>query len=562
MNRSTAATLRRLALAGLCLLVGVRAAGPLSGPVFGDEIPILGNVLHFAQERTLVPTHFNYPTLFSYLLAAWTGMVAALHWVVGGQHPVDFAFGMAWSIGGSAEFSPELAALRLLVVSLAMGLVLASYRLGREAWGPGIGLGTAALVAASATLAERSAWVVPDVLVAVLVTLAVTCCVRHVQRQAEGAAEAPGRDLALASLLAGAAFATKYNGALAAVAIAAAWWLAGGGGAGTLLGRVAAALRAGGRLAAIMLVAIVACLPALIVVPGDYWRLFRQEAQHMVDGQILVGLGERPFLWIGLRLLEVEGVLGALLIAGGLSVLLFRKDRVAWVLVLPVVAAILAVGTWRYTSLHYLLWALPLVAALTARAVQRLSPVSPGLRLLPVLLVAGAMLPAVAEGVVRSVREVRTPANQRAAERWVEARVSPGSRVDQDWYSVPTLWSAEIRDRYLALIDQHPGPLGGRRPAGEGKPLFVGNLGFPPEPPLAEHLRRDRPEWVVTSAQTEPQDPEPLVGYGAEHLRVLHRQLAEYYHELRTGGGYRVEAEFRQGAGPAVTVYRRVAGSE
>ena len=38
-------------------------------PVFMDELPILYNVAHFLNDKTLVPIHFSYPTFFSYLVS-------------------------------------------------------------------------------------------------------------------------------------------------------------------------------------------------------------------------------------------------------------------------------------------------------------------------------------------------------------------------------------------------------------------------------------------------------------------------------------------------------------
>jgi len=551
----------RVVLAGLCAVAVVRGLGTLVGPVFGDEIPILWNVLHFAQERTLVPIQFNYPTFFSYLLAAWTGLVAGLRWLVSAQHPHDFAFGMAWSVGGSFERGVELAGLRLLPLAVVAGLVLATYRLGREAWGRDVGVGAAAVVVASATLAERAAWLVPDVLVALLVTVATTFCLRHLRRPPPApGAPVPSRDLDLAAVLVGMAVATKYNGALAVLAITAACCLGVARRGGRPAQWVHPILRSGTRLGLITGVVFLACLPAVFAVPGEYWRMFRWEAQHVAEGQPLVALGELPYLWIALRLIEVEGLLGGFLLAALAGSVVLRRDPAAWVVALPGLAGLLVVGSWRYTSIHYLLWALPLAAVLGVETLRRAAgAVRAPPAAWPVVL-ALVLVPGTWRGVAESLQGLRTPANLVAAERWIEANIPAGSRVDQDWYAVPTIWNAAARDRHAGLLEQHPDALARRAVSVARKPVYVGNLGYPPDPPSVDQLRRDRPPWVVISSQTEPLQAEPLAGYGADHLRELHRRLYQYYQELRTGGGYRIAAEFREGAGPAVTVFRRTGG--
>ena len=45
-------------------------------PVFSDEFLVLGNFWDFVQHRTIIPSHTQYPALYSYLTAPVTGIGA------------------------------------------------------------------------------------------------------------------------------------------------------------------------------------------------------------------------------------------------------------------------------------------------------------------------------------------------------------------------------------------------------------------------------------------------------------------------------------------------------
>ena len=549
----------RLLLTGFCALIVLESVGTWIGPIFGDEIPIIQNVLHFIQARTIVPVHFNYPTFFSYLLTAWSGLVAAVLWVVRSQHPIDFAFGLTWSINGSFEFGLELFALRLFPVLLTVGLIIATYRLGREAYGRDVGLAAAGMVASSRTLAERSAWLVPDVLVALIVTVVLILCVRYVRHSSlrpHGNYRWSSR-LVIASALVGVAAATKYNGVLAAVGVVIAWLVPAAGERFISQARKRVAELASSVTACF--VAFVGASAAVLLVPHSYWDLFRWEARHMAEGQLLVDWGQYPYFWIPMRLFEVEGLLGLLLTLSLAAMVVCRKERAVWVVGAPALIGIAIVGSWRYTSLHYLLGAFPALAVLAAVLLWRLPQLRGSTAALPALVLAVCLIPGTARSLTSSLAGLREPANVVAAERWIEASIPAGERVDEDWYSLPTIWNPRIAAAHREQVEVYRHRLRGRVEAVARKPVFAGHLGYRPDPPAADRFLRELPTWVITSSETEPLSGVPLAGYGADHLRELHRKLFAYYDFLRTSGLYAQEREFSAGAGPVIGVYRRTA---
>jgi hypothetical protein len=551
--------MRRLAFAlvAVALLITVQSIGALARPIHGDEIPMIRNLLVFGQDRTIVPVQFNYPPLFSYVLAGWVGLVAAWRWLVFGVHPVDFGYGMYWAIGGSFEFSPELASLRLLSVALTFALAWATYRLAGTAFGHREGLLAAFLLVASRLLMERTALALPDVLTSVFATIAMVYTVRF-QKVAETDRRAARlRWLVIAGGLAGLAAASKYNGLLVlagpllAVAMLAwsertrlvSWWRA--------LGR-------GAAVGAAAVGAFLIAAPAVWLAPSAYWRGFRFEARHVREGQLSVDLGELPFGWIPIRLWQNEGLLGLVFLAGLIVALVGWRRRINLVIAAPVVVAILVVGTWRYTSLHYLLWAWPLLAALAARAVIGATERWPRGRALQVAVAALLIVPNVARSVRTTWDAARVPSNALLAERWVEANLPAGERVADDWYGVPTVWNDGLREQYQVLLGRlEPWLSPKRAEALRRKPIFDGELGYLIEPPSAAKVEAAQPDWLLVSTETEPPTAEPLPGYRSPRLADLHRRLTDFHAHLRHGGQYRLACEFTVGPGPAVRIYRR-----
>src|SRR6478752_2227058 len=108
MSCNIAGTTRRMALSARRCLIGVLIgaaalrAAMLGMYVFNDEFPVVGNVLTFFRDRTIVPSHFAYPTLFSYLATLPTLAGACLEYALGvipSVNDVGSPLELDWVIG-------------------------------------------------------------------------------------------------------------------------------------------------------------------------------------------------------------------------------------------------------------------------------------------------------------------------------------------------------------------------------------------------------------------------------------------------------------------------------
>lgn len=153
----------RLLLVVLALLIGVAAVGQ---PFFSDENAALRNVFTFASERSLVPGHFQYGPLYSYLAAPF---VAVALWVqsIAAEEPVVARAFVAWFA------DPESVAWALRIPAGLATLGLAGVLLRRAGRTACPSLGAAAVIALVTWphWLSYSALGVPDTLVALLVVL-------------------------------------------------------------------------------------------------------------------------------------------------------------------------------------------------------------------------------------------------------------------------------------------------------------------------------------------------------------------------------------------------------
>jgi len=256
----------------LCVAAGLRLAGitwglPHATHLFSyhpDEYFSLRAALSLAAGDPN-PHFFNYPSLYLYLVAAvgsLAGHVAALGSAPAGQVPTLLR---ALTLDA-----------RLVTVMLSLGTVLLAYAAAGRIAGRAAGLCAAAALAVLPGHVLNSHWATVDVPLAFFVTLALYLANRLLEDEGPKAA-------ALAGLVVGAAMATKYNGALAAIIPLAA-----------LVVRVAATRTpAAARSAAVQALVAVAAMALAFVVLSPYvlldWPSARRdiafETRHMREGE-------------------------------------------------------------------------------------------------------------------------------------------------------------------------------------------------------------------------------------------------------------------------------------
>jgi 4-amino-4-deoxy-L-arabinose transferase-like glycosyltransferase len=201
-------TIERTALAVAAVAFIVRSWGSATGLPFAvgvDEPAILDRAVRMLQTNDWHPHFFFYPSLTFYLHAA----------VSTGCYLLGASAGKWTSL---ATFDPAALYLAARVVTAAVGAwtVWLLYRLGAELESPLLGLTGAALLALHSMHVRESHFALADVPVTAFTTLAVLLACRAARVRSV-------RAFAWAGLAVGLAASTKYNGAIAALAVLAAW---------------------------------------------------------------------------------------------------------------------------------------------------------------------------------------------------------------------------------------------------------------------------------------------------------------------------------------------------
>ncbi|GEM_PF-2446046 len=545
------------ALALLCFVFILMALGPIKQPVFGDEIPLIENLINFYQFKTILPTMYNYPTLYSYVVFVAFGFVALIERAVTGLNFAEIGFFLDWPIYGTAKVTTEFIVLRLFSVLLGVLLIVTTYLLGRITCNQSVGLIAAGLLTFTHTFIYRSTLILPDVLTALLCAIALALSAQVLNSKNKplySILGVPGY-LVAAAVFSGMAVAAKYNAALVfsyVCIVLVVWRIQFGEGSPKIIIRDLA------LIGIVFLLAFLVTNPGLLLVPQEYWLGFRYERDHVMDGQLYIDWGEYPFLWIPMRLVQVEGIIGIIFVLGAIRAL-FKYRYNLRILFVPVGLMVVAIGGWKYTSIHYLLWCFPILAiggaVLLSDIANKLCPNKPYILAALGLI---CILPNSFALAQNSLSWWKGDSNQLLAERWVEENIKSGEHVSHNWYGVPTIWNEQTRKQYLKRISS-------RVEIGEKlksrifeKPIYSGYLGFQPLPPSASQLNAENPKWVLENSDLEPPTSKPLEGYGSKELVELHTQVAGYYEFLSNGSKYRLARKFSEGPGSSIRLYRRI----
>lgn len=522
--------------AGLLLILVVAAVVrliPCRAYVFIDEGHILFNVAHFVHHHTLLPSTFYYPTLFSYLIAAPTGLAALLLLRLGViTTPTDFI-----TLFQFDSIVPLLGA-RLVSVAFGLATIAAVYRIGATFFSNGAGLLAAALLGLSQLHIGYSALAIPEATTGFFAAICLYCSLAALHRG--------GRWFPLAGAAAGLAATTKYNAGMAVLAIVAAYFLRERAkrpilSASLWFNRTTA-------LTALAVVgAFVAGTPGWLVAPQPYWDALMFDRALMSVGHL--GSFGPPYLRHAQMLWTREGTT-ALVFGAGVLYAFLRPTRARWVLAATVVPSFLVIGAAATKNVHYLLFLFPALAVLGADAVCDALRRARAPRWATAVTVAIVLAWPVWSAVSTAAWNFRED-NRWAAARWIEASVPPGSTVIVDWAYVPRLIDVEERDRFLRV---RRGDLFGKRPPDVPTYRLV-----PLEHRLDWLLSRTKHEYLIASdyqrylTGTPPPEGNPL---RAEHLR---RQ--ELYAALVSSPdriGMRRVKEFTAGPGPPLLLFERV----
>lgn len=389
-----------------------------------DEPLFFINALELLAKQTLQPGWFGHPGTTTLYLLALSDLSVFLAGKAAGLWSSTAEFATMLYADPSAIVLPARAG----IAALALGVIAATARLGAKLGDAPAGLIAALLIAASPLHSEISALVRTDIMVSLFTLLALLAAVRV----AEGGRV---RDLVVAGLWMGVAVATKWPGAVLALAPLAAW--------GWAHREHKARWPAGGLILVLaMLAAMAVLMPPLWLRPLDVWAALKSELQpaHVgaTGGDWIYNLGwYRGILW-------ARGLgWAALLVPAGIALLVAQRRWPALlILALPLAALLVLLSSQANVWQRWLVLPLPLLALLAgfalSAAARALWQARAGLVAGPAALALALPLAwtAWAEGTARG-----NPTQARAVD-FALRTIPPGSRITVEMLAFPLLKGA------------------------------------------------------------------------------------------------------------------------
>ena len=395
-------------------------------PYFMDEGPILLNVIEFLSERTVIPVHAKYPTLFSYLAAPFVALGVAFRWAFGEWNSIHDVVGWMLLVEPLGLALPaRLLSLTLLGLSGGALFVFLRPRLGHCA-----GAFAFVLVLASPAFLQYGSYGLPDVAVFFFCVMSLLCVAAHVE---DLKTDRSIRYLVLSSVFAGLAMSTKYNAASAIVPISA-----------CILFRYSSG-QWGSARASLMTVASAGAFLGAFLVGSPGWildfELFSSEllyeVRHATGGHL--GFDGIPILG-NIELLATEAPVIFIWGFAGF-ILSFWKGRPGlwWVSSIAVLASIGLSAISSKQSLHYLypgFAGLLLLGSFVASELeQRNQRVA--------VIVVGMMALVLGGQNFGHAKRFLQPNTTELARQWMYDNVSEGSQVAPDWAYVPKVFSGD-----------------------------------------------------------------------------------------------------------------------
>jgi len=437
--RQRASSRRHIRLVGLVVFTcaAVWRVAMCGMYVFNDEEPIVGNILTFFRDRTIVPTHFAYPTLFSYLAAVPTAIGAAVLRIAG-LLPSMGDFGALLTIDSVYAVLPG----RLTSCFFAMLTLVVVFDIGRSFYSERVGLLATCLLAFSALHLEYSAYALPDV----TMTCFAACSLRYSMSALQ---TGRSRDFIWSSVFAGLTASTKYNGALIVLAlvfvVCAQWYRQ-----GRLRAQPLVVNPRWLTIGVAFGIAFLVGSPGWLLRPTLFYSAIARESVHMQSGHF--GFFGLPYVQQLVLLWQWEKSWSILLVAGVLYAV-YRRTPADLLLLSVIVPAFGIIGGWQKQDLHYLLFLYPALTLLAARFVGDILSTCRERRLqgaVVALVVAISVWP-LYSATARAAAEIGTDTRWVAAE-WIQSHVEQGSTIvlEEEHSHLPRFFTAEEKQRLLA----------------------------------------------------------------------------------------------------------------
>jgi hypothetical protein len=439
-----------------------------------DEIGVAASVWNYFRVWTLQPTEFTYPAFYSYLVAAGLSLTHLFGWG-------PKLHGFADTLAIVSYIDPARAALvgRAISAIFAAMIPLVAYGIGRRAYGDQVAWIGAVFVAVSLLPVVQAHQALPD---STMAFCAIVCFYFSWQIYERGR----WSDYALAGIAAGLVVASKFNGAFTALAIPAAHWMSYKSDAS-----FAVLFRPKLWLAIVLAsLALLAGSPYLLLAHDKYWAV----ASYQVSS-LDFALGERqPWWWIIRSLVQMEWLLGSLLVAG-LLWSFYRREPQDWIFLAVWLPSFLYIGSWTRESMHYLLHCYPLLALGAARLLvigvgcwdgKGRARTVYGLAFL-------CVLPSLFQ-VQAYNRKLREPDLRQMASAWIRAELPDQTRLAMNWFPYcPRVPLVKVRQQIANQYAGDPQALTILQEAWAGTPSYtVDNLEIWLKRPVVPEFYRDK----------------------------------------------------------------------
>ena len=426
-----------LAVSAVVVVAAVLRVATCATYLFNDEYPIVGNALTFFRDRTLVPSHFAYPTFFSYLIAAPTVIGAAVLKAVGILPSLS-------DIGALLDVDSVLAALPARLTSCTFGVLtlLVLFDTGRRFYSDTVGFVAVVLLGFSSLHITYSAYALPDV----TMTFFALCSVRF---SLSALQTRKNRDVLLASAFAGLTASTKYNGALVVLPVVAAQLIQLYEDRRFTVRHVVFDVRwlwIGLAVVAAFLVGS----PAWLVRPAAFYHAVAYESAHMRTGH--PGFFGVPYLQQIALLWQWEQTFSLVMLVA-LAYAAWRRTRQDLLLFALIVPAFAIIGSWAKQDLHYLLFLYPVLSLLAGRFVVEVVMARPAGRARLALgcgIAAAALLP-IGHTIGAAYTALGVDSRWIAAE-WIQSHIADAETIvlEDEHSHLPRFFTVEEKERLLA----------------------------------------------------------------------------------------------------------------
>lgn len=542
----------RVWMALLALAFVIRVLDGIRIPLFMDEAPILYNVAYFIKHKTLVPSHFSYPTFFSYLITLPVIALFLGTYLLSG-FPLAGLTDAAW-IG--FLFDAKIPFLALAGRGVSLGVTLATiylvFRHSRKRDGVFAAV-IAGLILAVDPFGGRyvayGRYCLPDVTSAFLVTLGMLSLYTFVDTHDR-------RRLFFAAAAIGLAISTKYNAGMAVIPVIGAFFM-------ERSNRTFKTLLFTGLF---LLGGFIVGSPGWILAPQKFIEGYLYEARHMADGHL--GGHDVDWLWVFTSIWQVKTFM--LPFAFGAVIYAFiKREKRDILFLLLLIPSFLYIGQFEKKAIHYFLFLYPALAMAMGRSLSALynSVKNRGGRTFVVVCAAGLFLIYPGYRMALMIKRDLMVDNRLQAQQWIEKNVASGASLLLD----------ELSLRHLSNLDESGAKVESLKQAGsnhwqsaqayfEKRPMYrIQSIRHVWED--ARNLTQVEADYILASYENygrffikdENKLPDPTSSLYEE----FHRKK-DFYFTLfdSTSHPYRMVEEFNTIAGPEVKIFKRSDNSE